>query len=245
MKFLDKTVIVTGGTRGIGKAISLAFLKEGANVVATYGKNHQAADLFRDEAKLYENKLQLCCFDASDERAIHQFFDEREAQSLEAQILINNCGTREDALLAQMEKQSWDRVLETNLTSTFLMAKRAVLHFLPQRWGRIVNISSIGGKLGLPGQANYAASKAGQLALSKSLSKEVARKNITVNSLLPGFIQTDLLDGLPEDLIKDYRKQVPMRRFGLPEEVAAAVLFLCSNEASYITGAELEISGGL
>ena len=144
-----------------------------------------------------------------------------------------------------MTLKEWNDVISTNLTGTFLMSKHAVLKFMPNRYGRIVNMSSIGGSLGLPGQANYAASKAGQIAISKTLSKEVAKRGITVNNVCPGFIDTELLADLPEEQRKEYMKDVPMKRFGKVEEVAAAVLFLASKEASYITGASLEIAGGL
>ena len=159
--------------------------------------------------------------------------------------MINNSGIRKDQLTATMSLADWNDVISTNLTGTFLMSKHAVLQFMKNRYGRIVNMSSIGGSLGLPGQANYAASKAGQVAISKSLSKEVAKRGITVNNICPGFIDTELLADLPEDQRKEYMKDVPMKRFGKVEEVAHAVLFLASKEASYITGASLEISGGL
>ena len=144
-----------------------------------------------------------------------------------------------------MTNEEWDKVIDINLKGTFNMSKLAVLKMMRKRYGRIINMSSIGGMLGLQGQANYAASKAGQIALSKSLSKEVAKRNITVNNIAPGFIETDLIKDLPEEQIKDYKKQVPMKRFGTVEEVANTVLFLASKEASYITATTIEVSGGL
>jgi 3-oxoacyl-[acyl-carrier protein] reductase len=160
-------------------------------------------------------------------------------------VLVNNSGIRKDNLTASMLLSEWNDVINTNLTGTFLMSKHAVLSMMKNRYGRIVNISSIGGSLGLPGQANYAASKAGQIAISKTLSKEVAKRGITVNNVCPGFIDTELLADLPEEQKKEYTKSVPMKRFGNVSEVASAVLFLASKEASYITGASLEITGGL
>ena len=245
MKFENQTVIVTGGTRGIGRGISNAFLKAGATVIATYAGNDAAAMKFQEENHQYGEKLIVKKCDVRDELGIIKFFSEIELSYPKIEVLINNSGIRKDQIMAMMSLSEWNDVISTNLTGTFLMSKHAVLQFMKNRYGRIVNISSIGGALGLPGQANYAASKAGQIAISKSLSKEVAKRGITVNNICPGFIDTELLADLPEEQRKVYMKDVPMKRFGLVEEVAAAVLFLASKEASYITGASLEISGGL
>ncbi len=245
MKFNNQTAIVTGGTRGIGKGIVQAFLKEGATVIATYAGNDEAAAKFKNECLLYGDKLIIKKCDVRDEVAIVHFFSEVELTHPQIDILVNNSGIRKDQLTATMTLADWNDVISTNLTGTFLMSKHAVLQFMKNRYGRIVNMSSIGGSLGLAGQANYAASKAGQIAISKSLSKEVAKRGITVNNVCPGFIDTELLADLPIDQRKEYMKDVPMKRFGTVEEVAAAVLFLASKEASYITGASLEISGGL
>ena len=245
MKFQNQTAIITGGTRGIGRGISMAFLKEGATVIATYAGNDEAANKFKEENLQFGDKLIVKKCDVRDEDAIIKFFLEIETTYPKIEILINNSGIRKDQVTAMMSLKEWNDVISTNLTGTFLMSKHAVLQFMKNRYGRIVNMSSIGGSLGLPGQANYAASKAGQIAISKSLSKEVAKRGITVNNICPGFIDTELLADLPEDQRKEYMKDVPMKRFGKVEEVAAAVLFLASKEASYITGASLEISGGL
>ncbi len=243
MKFENQTVIVTGGTRGIGRGISEAFLKEGAHVIATYAGNDQAALKFKEEMNTEKLTVKKC--DVRDENAVVSFFNELETSHPKIEVLVNNSGIRKDQVTAMMTLAEWNDVINTNLTGTFLMSKHAVLKMMGNRYGRIVNMSSIGGQLGLPGQANYAASKAGQVAISKTLSKEVAKRGITVNNVLPGFIDTELLADLPEEQRKDYMKDVPMKRFGKVEEVAAAVLFLASKEASYITGASLEISGGL
>jgi len=243
MKFENQTVIVTGGTRGIGRGISEAFLKEGAIVIATYAGNDQAAMKFKEEMNTDRLSVKKC--DVRDENAVIAFFNELETTHPKIEVLVNNSGIRKDQVTAMMNLAEWNDVINTNLTGTFLMSKHAVLKMMSNRYGRIVNMSSIGGQLGLPGQANYAASKAGQIAISKTLSKEVAKRGITVNNVLPGFIDTELLADLPEEQRKEYMKDVPMKRFGKVEEVAAAVLFLASKEASYITGACLEISGGL
>lgn len=243
MRFENQTVIVTGGTRGIGRGISEAFLKEGAHVIATYAGNDAAAMKFKEEMNTDKLTVKKC--DVRDENAVITFFNELETTHPKIEVLVNNSGIRKDQVTAMMSLAEWNDVINTNLTGTFLMSKHAVLKMMSNRYGRIVNMSSIGGQLGLPGQANYAASKAGQVAISKTLSKEVAKRGITVNNVLPGFIDTELLADLPEEQRKEYMKDVPMKRFGKVEEVAAAVLFLSSKEASYITGACLEISGGL
>lgn len=245
MDFSQQTVIVTGGTRGIGRGISEAFLKSGATVIATYAGNDAAAEKMKAENAQYSERIHTFKCDVRDEAAVIDFYKWVEEKFPKIEILINNSGIRRDQVTAMMSMLEWNDVIATNLTGTFLMSKHAVLQFMKNRYGRIVNMSSIGGSLGLPGQANYAASKAGQIAISKTLSKEVAKRGITVNNVCPGFIDTELLADLPEEQRKEYAKDVPMKRFGKVEEVAAAVLFLASKEASYITGASLEISGGL
>lgn len=243
--FNDQTVIVTGGTRGIGKSLTQTFLKAGATVVATYRSNDEKAQQFMAENQEYESKLILKKFDVANESDVKTFWQDVAAHHDNISVLVNNSGIRRDSMLASMETEDWDNVLDTNLKGTFLMSREAVLYFMKKRYGRIVNMSSVGGEIGLPGQSNYAASKAAQVAISKSLSKEVAKRNITVNNVLPGFIETELIADLPEDQVKEYKKQVPLRRFGTTEEVANTVLFLASREASYITGASIEVSGGL
>jgi len=243
--FNDRTFVITGATRGIGKGIASAFLSAGATVVGTYASNDQAAEDFINEAKDLPGKLLLKKFDVSSYEACESFFEGilKEVDKIDG--LINNSGKRIDNIVASMSEKDWDQILDINLKGTFAMSKFAVLHMMGNRYGRIINISSIGGALGLPGQANYAASKAGQIAMSKSLSKEVAKRNITVNNIAPGFINTELISDLPTDQAKEYKKQVPMKRFGSVEEVANAALFLASEQSSYITGATIEVSGGL
>lgn len=245
MDFTDQTVIVTGGTRGIGRGISEAFLKKGATVIATYAGNDAAAMKMKEANAEFGEKIIVKKCDVRSEEAVIDFFKYVEESHPKIEVLVNNSGIRKDQVTAMMSLADWNDVIGTNLTGTFLMSKHAVLQFMKNRYGRIVNMSSIGGSLGLPGQANYAASKAGQIAISKTLSKEVAKRGITVNNVCPGFIDTELLADLPPEQIKEYMKEVPMKRFGKVEEVASAVLFLASREASYITGASLEITGGL
>ncbi len=243
--FEGQTVIVTGGTRSIGAAIAKNFLREGAHVIATYVGNDQAAEKFVEEQKEYEGKLHVEKFDVADYEAVEAFFKIFPEKYGKLHVLVNNSGIRRDAVLAMMTKENWNRVLDVNLTGTYTMCKFAVLLMMTERYGRIINVTSPSGRFGFEGQANYAASKAGMVAMSRSLSKEVAKRKITVNCVSPGFIGTDLLSDLPEDLVKEYKESVPMRRFGTPNEVAYAVQFLASREASYITGATLEVTGGL
>lgn len=243
--FNDQRVIVTGGTRGIGAQITKTFLEDGATVIATYASNDNAAQNFKEQMIQYGDKLILKKFDVSNYHECDEFFSKLETEVPSIEVLVNNSGIRQDSLTVTMTDEQWDRVIDINLKGTFNMSKRAVLHMMKNRYGRIINISSIGGALGLPGQANYAASKAGQIAISKSLSKEVAKRKITVNNVAPGFIETELLSDLPQEQIKEYKQQVPMKRFGTGQEVAVAVKFLASPEASYITGTTIEVSGGL
>ncbi len=244
-QFTNQHVVVTGGTRGIGAGITEAFLKAGATVVATYSGNDEKANSFKEKNSIYGEKLILKKFDVSKTQEVENFFKDYESQFSSLEVLVNNAGIRRDNIVAGMSEGEWDSVIDTNLKGTYNMTRFAVLQMMKNRFGRIVNMSSVGGKLGLPGQANYAASKAGQIALSLSVSKEVAKRNITINNVCPGFIETELLSDLPEDQVKEYKSQVPMKRFGKVDEVAHAVLFFASKEASYITGATLDIAGGL
>ena len=243
--FNSQHVIVTGGTRGIGAGITEAFLKNGATVIATYSGNDTAANAFKDKNAIYSDKLILKKFNVANTAEVELFFKDYESQFNSLEVLINNAGIRRDNIVASLNENDWDSVIDTNLKGTYNMTRFAVLQMMKNRYGRIVNMSSVGGKLGLPGQANYAASKAGQIALSLSVSKEVAKRNITINNVCPGFIETELLADLPEEQVKEYKSQVPMKRFGKVEEVAHAVLFFATKEASYITGTTIDIAGGL
>lgn len=243
--FIGQKVIISGASRGIGKAISLAFLQQGATVIGVYAGNTNAADLFLEECSAFEGRLQLHQCDVADANQVESLFKQIEEQFDTIDILVNNAGIRRDKLLAMMDQESWQQVIDVNLTGTFNMCRSAVLLMLKQKYGRIVNISSPVATMGFAGQTNYGASKAGQIGLTRSLCKETARKKITVNCVSPGFIDTELIGDLSPELLKEYKKNVPMRRFGKVEEVASAVLFLASREASYITGTVLDVNGGL
>jgi 3-oxoacyl-[acyl-carrier protein] reductase len=243
--FTDQKVVVTGASRGLGRAISLAFLKAGAFVLGIYSSNNDAAKAFSRECESFGSRLQLHQCDVSDSKQVGNFFHQVEKEFDTIDILVNNAGIRRDAILALMDDKDWQQVINVNLTGTFNMSKQAVLLMMKQKHGRIINITSPVAHLGFAGQSNYAASKAGQIGMTRSLAKETARKKITVNCVSPGFIATDLLDDLSAEQLATYKKQVPMRRFGTAEEVADAVLFLASPKAAYITGAVLEVNGGL
>lgn len=238
-----QTAIVTGGTRGIGAAISLALARAGGRVLATYHAGHEGAQSFLTRAAEEGIRgLSIHAFDVADPGAVAGFFGGLEG-SLE--ILVNNGGVRQDALLGMMSQEAWERVLAVNLTGAFNMCKHGVRAMMAARYGRIINVTSPAGRVGVAGQSNYAASKAGLVAMTRSLAREVAARGITVNCVEPGYILTDLISALPAEALDGFRAAVPLGRFGQPEEVASAVRFLASREASYITGAVLSVTGGV
>jgi 3-oxoacyl-[acyl-carrier protein] reductase len=247
--FEGKKAVISGATKGIGKAIAKEFLMAGATVIGVYSSDSNAAETFIQEWKadnsFQKNRLFLHRCDVSNEPAVVEFFAEVEKQFDTIDIMVNNAGIRRDAVLAMMQADDWQRVIDVNLTGTFNMSKQAVLLMMKQKYGRIINITSPMAHLGFAGQANYAASKAGQIAMMRSLAKETAKRKITVNCISPGFIDTELLEGLSAEQFDHYKKMVTMKRFGTPEEGAAAVLFLAGDQASYISGAVLEVTGGL
>jgi 3-oxoacyl-[acyl-carrier protein] reductase len=244
MDFSGQKALITGATRGIGRAIAEAFLAAGATVIGTYGANEQDAREF-NEAGDWGEHLQLHRCDVADHLAVEKLYQQIEEQYDAIDIMVSNAGIRRDAVTAMMKQEDWQRVIDVNLTGTFNMAKQAVLLMLKKKYGRIIFITSPMAHLGFAGQANYSASKAGQIGMMRSLSKETAKRKITVNCVSPGFIDTELLDDLNDDQLKEYKKVVPMRRFGKPSEVADAVLFLASDKAAYITGSVLDVNGGL
>ncbi|MCH8313451.1 MAG: SDR family oxidoreductase [Nitrospinae bacterium] len=243
--FSGQTAIVVGGTRGIGRAISEAFLQSGAKVIATYQSNDQAADAFRDANANCADRLDLQKFDITQYNQVENFFRLVEEKHGPFQIMVNSSGIRNDSVVGLMKETDWQRVIDTNLTGTFNVCKQAVLSLMRQRYGRIILITSPIGKFGFAGQSNYAASKAGQVAFARSLSKEVASRKITVNCVSPGFIETDFIADLSEEQRKGYIALIPLKRFGSAPEVAHSVLFLASKESSYITGTVNEVTGGL
>lgn len=232
----NRTALVTGASRGIGLACARALAQAGAKVVLA------ARDTARLEAAAQEiPNASWVELDLANPDSIKTAF----SKAGKIDILVNNAAITKDGLALRMKKDDWDAVIATNLTGAFFAIQHALQAMLKERWGRIINISSIVAQSGNPGQANYVASKAGLIGLTKSLAQEVGSRNITVNAVTPGFIDTDMTAGLPEERKSAMLAQIPLRRFGKPEDVAAAVRFLASDEAAYITGHVLAVNGGM
>ena len=239
-----KVAIVTGGTRGIGKAICFALEKQGFKVIAIGRSDKTIADL---EQIAQQNKLDIvaCKLDVSNTAAVNETFEKLAEEHGGIAVLVNNAGITRDNLLMAMTDEEFDSVINTNLKSCFATMRAACRPMIRKRWGRIINIASVSGVVGNAGQANYAASKAGMEGMTKSVARELAKRGVTANCIAPGFITTDMTNVLP-DKVKDMVKTgIPMNRFGMPEEIASAVAFLASEEASYITGQTLCVDGGM
>lgn len=241
MRFQDRVVVVTGASRGIGKAIAETFANEGAKVacVATRIENAQStADSIGGSAKAY------AC-DVSDAESVEALFKAVEADLGTVAVLVNNAGITRDTLLVRMKDDDWDRVLDVNLKGAFLCTRAVTKAMMKARAGRIINVTSIVGQGGAAGQANYSASKAGLIGLTKTVAKELGSRGVTCNAVAPGFIETDMTHELPEEFKAHVVKTAPAGRLGRPEDIAAAIAFLASDEASYITGQVLTVDGGL
>ena len=236
--------MVTGGSRGIGRAICLKLAALGYHVLINYKSNQEEAEKTLALINANGDAGELLQFDVSDKLQINEALGRwiEGHPEVPIEILINNAGIRDDSLMAWMADEQWDNVLKTNLDSFFYVTKLILNGMIAQKYGRIVNIVSLSGLKGLAGQTNYSAAKAGVIGATKALAQEVARQGITVNAIAPGFIRTDMTDGLDE---KELKSIIPARRFGEPEEVAHAVAFLASPDAAYITGQVLSINGGL
>ena len=244
MSFSGQIAVVTGATKGIGLAVTQALLGMGATVIGIYGSDSAAAETVRQELGAGD-RLRLFQCDVSDYDQVTKLYDQIEQEYEYIDILVSNAGIRRDSVLAMMPHEDWQRVIDVNLTGSFSMAKHAVMLMMKKKYGRIIFVTSPMSYLGFAGQANYSASKAGQIGMMRSLSKETAKRKITVNCISPGFIETDLIANLSDDQIKQYKKMVPLKRFGTPKEVADSVLFLAGTNAAYITGSVLEINGGI
>jgi len=244
-QFDQQVALVTGATKGIGRAITAALLTQGATVIGVYGGDQAAAYQLQQEFGACEGRLRLHQCDVADYHAVSALYGNIEDEFGSIDILVSNAGIRRDGVLAMMPMEDWRRVIDVNLNGSYNMAKFAVMLMMKKKYGRIVFITSPMAHLGFAGQANYAASKAGQIGMMRSLSKETAKRKITVNCVSPGFIDTELIAGLAPEKKAEYQKMVPMARFGTPEEVANAVLFLAGRQAAYITGSVLEINGGI
>jgi 3-oxoacyl-[acyl-carrier protein] reductase len=245
MGFQDKVVVVTGGSRGIGRATALEFGRQGAAVVVNYLKDTAAAESAAAEIDAAGGRAAVHQADVSDYAAAVGLIKFAVQQFGDLHILVNNAGITRDGLIMMMSEADWDAVQSTNLKSTFNCSKAAVRHMLRKRWGRVINIASVAGQIGNAGQSNYSASKAGQIGFTKALAREVASRGITVNAVAPGYIETDVWDNVPEAARQAALTLIPLGRTGRPEEIAKAVAFLASDDAAYITGHVLTVDGGM
>jgi 3-oxoacyl-[acyl-carrier protein] reductase len=238
-----RVAIVTGASRGIGKSVALALAGSGASVCAVARGDHAAP--VADEIGARGGQALALAADQNDAAAIDAVVRQAQEKWGRVDVLVNNAGITRDQLMLRMKREDWDAVIQTNLTGAFLFSQAVLKLMVRQRHGRIVNVSSVVGQTGNPGQANYAASKAGLIGFSKSLAREVASRSITVNVVAPGFIDTDMTRAVPEAVREDWIKGIPLGRLGAPEDIASAVCFLASDAASYITGHVLSVNGGM
>ena len=245
MNFAGKTAVVTGGSRGLGRAICLKLAKDGVNVVFCYAGNETAAQETVSACQAPGGSVLAVRCNVSDADAVNALMDTAVKAFGRIDILVNNAGITRDNLLMRMKPEDFDAVIRANLKGTFLCMKAVARQMVKQRYGRIVNLSSVVGLRGNAGQVNYAASKAGVIGMTKSLAKELAGRNITVNAVAPGFIATDMTAALTDSARTAALDAIPMGRMGSPEDVAAAVAFLASDEAAYITGQVLAVDGGM
>ncbi len=239
-----RTVLITGASRGIGKACALLIAKSGYRVALAAraaAKLEEVASAIRSE----RGEAYVAELDMSDRESIATAFKKTSEEFGRIDILVNNAGITKDGLAVRMKQQDWDGVLQTNLSGSFFAIQQVLSGMMRERWGRIVNISSVVAEMGNAGQVNYVASKAGLIGLTKALAREVGSRNITVNAVAPGFIETDMTDVLPAELKQKMIDETPLKRMGKPDDVAAAVKYLISDEAAFITGHVLDVNGGI
>jgi 3-oxoacyl-[acyl-carrier protein] reductase len=240
----EKVAVVTGASRGIGRSIALALAAQGAKVVAS-ARNTEALDKLVAEIKGQGGDATAVVGDVALDADAARLIEQAVAAYGKIDILVNNAGITRDGLLLRMKNEDWDAVIDTNLKGAFFCIRAAAKVMSKQRSGRIINISSVVGEMGNAGQANYCASKAGLLGLTKSVARELARRNITVNAITPGFIVTDMTDGMTDKAREAMTEQIPLGRLGEAEDIASAVIFLASDQSSYVTGQVLGVNGGM
>ena len=243
-RFENRVALVTGASRGIGAAIARRLASEGATVIAA-ARTADALERVVEEIRGAGGAASAAALDLSDSASIEAAAKSAIAAHGEVHVLVNNAGVTEDNLILRMSRDAWDKVLATNLTGVFLLTQAIVKSMVRKRYGRIVNVTSVVGLMGNAGQANYAASKAGLIGLTKSVARELASRNVTCNAVAPGFIATAMTDKMTDDAKAKLSGEIPLERLGAPEDIAAAVAFLASEEASYVTGTVLNVSGGL
>ena len=244
MKLEGRVALVTGASQGIGHACALALAQEGASI-AVAARNQQKLEELVEQITAAGGKAAAFVMDVADEEQVKAGIKSALGQFGKIDILVNNAGIARDQLVMRMKRADWDAVLNTNLTSAYLCIQQVIGSMLKQRWGRIINITSVFGQIGQAGQANYAASKAGLIGLTMAMAREVASRNITCNAVAPGFINTSMTAGLSDEFKRNAVKTIPLGRVGSPEDIAGAVRFLASEEAGYITGHVLNVNGGL
>jgi len=244
MDFKGQVGIVTGGTRGIGKAIAEGLALEGVNVIVA-GRNLAAAKSVADSLSVKGVRALGVKLDVANAGEVEKVFDEIRKDFGRIDILINNAGITKDGLLMRMKEEAWDSVMNTNLKGVFLCSREVIKDMAKQRYGRIVNITSVAAFMGNPGQANYSASKAGMVGFTKTVAREYAGRGVTVNAVAPGFIETAMTDVLPENIKEEMKRLIPLGRFGTVEDITKAVIFLASPDSGYITGQVIHVNGGM
>lgn len=245
MSLSDKVVIVTGGSRGIGAAIVREFSSQGASVVYNYLRSEDEAQKLKDEIEEAGGNVMVFKSDVKDFTAMKKMVEEVKTKFGKLDVVVNNAGILRDKALMLMEEEDWGEVISTNLTGTFNLTRAAIVTFLKQKSGNIINITSVSGIKGMPRQVNYSASKAGVIGFTKALAKEVGPYNVRVNAIAPGYTDTDMTKGLREDQREEILKRIPLGRFGYAEEVAKIAVFLASDNSQYITGEIFTVDGGL
>lgn len=245
MELKGKNALVTGGSRGIGRAIALELAKEGANIVINYTNNDKAAEKTVAEIEDLGVKAIAIKANVSNEEDVFNMVKQVKEEFGIIDILVNNAGITRDNLLIRMKVEDWEKVLDINLKGVFVCSKAVARDMMKQNYGKIINISSVVGITGNAGQTNYSASKAGIIGFTKSLARELASKNINVNAIAPGFIETDMTTELSEKVKESMLSSIPLKRYGQPEDIANLVSFLCTEKASYITGQVIQVDGGM
>jgi len=240
-----KIALVTGGSRGIGSSICIELAKAGATVIINYSNSEESAQQVLSQIESANGRGEIVQFDVSDFDSVDQSIKDLIDKYEKIDILVNNAGITRDSLFMRMKENQWDEVFDTNIKGVFNCTKSVIRMMLKNQYGKIINITSVVGEMGNPGQVNYSSTKSALMGFTKSLAKELGSKNINVNAVSPGFIETEITDVLSDSIKDKYKEIIPLSRFGQPEDVAKAVLFLASDDSSYITGEVLKINGGL